>query len=94
MKNSICLPLPTSLHSPHCRARCFIVYPNRAEEVHPYPFTLAAIKDLNETRKVTFGDCSYRFEWCTILFFPESWPPDLIECYLRARTAMPELYED
>lgn len=93
MKNSICLPLPTSETSPVVLARCFIVFAQGSREVSAYPFTLQTIRGLNEARRYETVRGPQEQEWCATLFFPEIWPPDLIDCYLRARTFQPDLFE-
>ena len=84
MKNSIGLPFPTSLHSPHIPARCFIVHDDGATEVERYPFTLWSIGKLNESRRAIELVTESDREWCPVLFFPEAWPPGLIGEYLRS----------
>lgn len=78
MKNSICLPLPTSENSPAVVARCFIVFPNGDREISPYPFTLRTIRNLNAARKADLEEFGHEPKWCATLFFPEMWPPSLI----------------
>jgi len=90
MKNSICLPLPTSEDSPMCRVRCFAVYPSDARELTPYPFTLRSIRFMNEARTTELREGSHTATWCATLFFPEHWPPEIIREYL----APPRISED
>lgn len=82
MKNSICLPLPTSEDSPHTVARCFVVFANGSREVSRYPFTRRTVRTLTEARKYEVADGWHTANWCATLFFPEMWPPDLIAKFL------------
>lgn len=93
MKNSICLPLPTSENSPVVLARCFVVFESHSREVVAYPFTLRSIREMNEARHYETVQGPQVMEWCATLFFPECWPPELIECYLRSRSFQPSLFE-
>lgn len=90
MKNSICLPLPTSENSPAVKARCFVVFPDHSQEFSPYPFTLRTIRMLNESRTYETMTGWHTKEWCATLFFPEMWPPEIIREYL----APPKISED
>jgi len=73
--------------------RCFVVFPPGSRELPPFPFTLSTIRALNAARRGNPPHDPGDFKWCATLFFPETWPPELIRDYLSKRHWQESLLE-
>ncbi len=86
MANSIALPCTPD---PLVAVRCFLIFEFDARdprEVTAYSFTRDEctalwLENLRTDELYGFKSC-----WASIMFFPEAWPPELINDYLRSPT--------
>lgn len=86
MENSICLPLPQFVKECEVKTRSFIVFDTGSREVSAYPFDQKTIDDINSARHIALLLGVHEAKWCATLYFPESWPPDVIEDVLDEKT--------
>jgi len=86
MESSIALPTAILAEATYTPVRAFIPSEDGFIEVTAPPFCMHTFRDMMFTQWYFDQVAGVRHEWSALLFFPEAWPPGLIQDYLRSHT--------
>ena len=86
MQNSIALPIKSEIATTRAIARIFVLYMSGWREMPPHNFDAETIEEMMEATREDDSLHGYTTVWALASFFPEDWPPAVIDDFLKART--------